>query len=473
MPVKSVVFLLGWLVASLALSAAACGGGNASPASDAGHEDGSVADAPEPDAAPDAATWDVAPHPPLPTAVDMGGLVLQNPKVHLIFFPGYQYQTQFEDFAQHIGELADGGETPYWTATTREYGIHALQYAGSTVLSGDAGIAPQDITDHEIDAFINSQLQAGTLGTPDPNTIYTIVYPQSTTIHWPQARRMGNASDAGDPEAGDAGHAGDAGPGDNLSCTDYGGSHDSTTIGSQHFVYAIIPTCANTGPLTGFDALSGPTSHEWVEAVTDPNPGVDNGQEAAYDGVDPNHWIWTQLDGFELGDLCQAEQDQYENAPDVGYVIQRTWSNQLALASHDPCAPNRPGIPYLAAAPVLPDTVTLSFPTFPKPFTTQGVSIGLAASKTIEVDVFSDGPTGAPATVGALDFASSQTPTLGFAWDQTTGSNGDKLHLTITVNTPARPAWNGAHPFVIYTSYTAGQPGSTVMRVWPGIVKEP
>jgi hypothetical protein len=91
-------------------------------------------------------------------------------------------------------------------------------------------------------------------------------------------------------------------------------------------------------------------------------------------------------------------------------------------------------------------------------------------SKTIEVDLFSDGDTGGPITVAADDVIHEYygsyglAQTLSFSWDRTQGLNGEKLHLTITTKGPS--IIDGVHVF----SVTASQGGR--MFVWPGLVMD-
>jgi hypothetical protein len=143
--------------------------------------------------------------------------------------------------------------------------------------------------------------------------------------------------------------------------------------------------------------------------------------------------------------------------------VQRTWSNVSAKASHDPCVPLSAG-PFFDSAPVLTDTVTFAS-SITGNVATKGVMIPVGQSKSIEVDLFSDGDTGGPWTVAAqdilherLDLASS----LSFTWDRTQGVNGEKLHLTITVVHPSLIG-NG-HAFMITSTL-----GSRI-AVWAGAV---
>jgi hypothetical protein len=87
------------------------------------------------------------------------------------------------------------------------------------------------------------------------------------------------------------------------------------------------------------------------------------------------------------------------------------------------------------------------------------VKIPVGQSKTIDVELWSTGPT-PPFTVGAKQAIGVKQ--LSFAWDKTTGVNGDKLRLTITVNTKGA---RGYEAFVV----TANLDGQAT-PVWAGVV---
>jgi hypothetical protein len=77
--------------------------------------------------------------------------------------------------------------------------------------------------------------------------------------------------------------------------------------------------------------------------------------------------------------------------------------------------------------------------------TTLGAAIAPGASKVIDVALYSEADVG-PWTVTALSVPVGGS-NLSFAWDRTTGNNGDVLHLTITVNYVESSY--GGEPFLI------------------------
>ena len=446
------VSFVGLVAISLALPA--CGGSarNGAQAIDAGSDAASDDDAPVGAAdASDAADVSVdagypAPHYAMPQVVNLaGGSVLKTPKIYLVFYPGYTYETQIQTMAAALGP------STYWAAVTKDYGVGSVQVAGTLELTGET--PPGAVMDSDIQTYLGGKLASGALGTPDPGTIYTIFYPSTTSITLPQGGPFGNAT----------------------SCKTFGGYHSdfalSLTDGGQpqNFAYAVIPTCTGLDGLTEQDSVTGAVSHEWAEAATDPYPSTNSGADSAYSSVDYDHFIWELLGGGgEVGDMCVGEQAPFYKPTDVGFMAQRIWSNSFALAGHDPCVPNIAGQAYFQSAPLLTEKISFTSPLLNGTLETQGVTIPVGQSKTIEVDLFSDGPTGGPWTVAAVDALAGQfgiPTTLTFKWDKTQGQNGDKLHLTATV-TAADASFSGGHPFVITSTLGSKK------NAWAGFIVE-
>ena len=234
----------------------------------------------------------------------------------------------------------------------------------------------------------------------DANTIYVLFYPTGTTISLGQS---------------------------GTSCSAFGGYHDNITYQTNNVAFAVIPRCSSFGGLTGLNAVSATSSHEIIEAATDPYPT----SNPAYGQVDDNHIYWEfVLGGGETADMCAQFPGSFYAPTDIGNYVQRSWSNVSAKAGHDPCLP-ADGTPYFNSVPLLKDTLTLGG----GQLTTKGVKIPVGQSATVEIDLFSDAATSGPWTVSAMDSAQLQggTPNLSFVWDRTTGQNGEKLYLTITV----------------------------------------
>jgi hypothetical protein len=198
--------------------------------------------------------------------------------------------------------------------------------------------------------------------------------------------------------------------------------------------YITFPRCDAYPGLTDIESLGWTMSHEYVESTTDPF-------ETAYWNVDADHQAWSFLPNFvEMADICNYP-FLLARPSDLGYTVQRVWSNEAAAASQDPCVPAPAGQVYFNSAPVLDDDVSIGS-TASSTSITKGVHIPVGQTRTIELDLFSMGPTTGPWHVEATDWTtdpavcvsrSCGAPALQLALDRDSGSNGDKLHLTITV----------------------------------------
>jgi len=105
---------------------------------------------------------------------------------------------------------------------------------------------------------------------------------------------------------------------------------------------------------------------------------------------------------------------------------------------------------YLGAAPVLDEDLTLTMRN--GSVMTKGVTVPLGTSKDVAVQLWSDGPA-SDWTVTAYDVASwlrGRPAELTFAWDKTSGHNGDTLTLTITRMADGR--FGSGSEFVVFAT---------------------
>jgi hypothetical protein len=343
-----------------------------------------------------------APHPASPVVARQSGPVLTAPVFVPVFFASDDAATKtaMTTYLQQIGS------TDYWTQVTQEYGVGP----GTSLPAIELDEAPgTKLDDADIQAWLAAKLNADdpAFPVPDDNTLFAIYYPAGVTI------TLG---------------------GTDQSCFSFGAYHSSVRLDAAHgdrdVAYAVMPRCGTFGSLNGLDALAGPTSHELIEAATDPHPLVD----PAYGQTDLDHWYWSILLGGEVSDLCAQERDAFTFFPGLDYAAQRSWSNASALAGHDPCVPLAPGVAYFNASPELPDRLDLG-----GGLKVKGIKIAEGESRTIDVSLFSDAPT-QPFWVEARD----ATHELGagggldFEFDADEGQNGQTLHLTISVSSASQ-----------------------------------
>jgi hypothetical protein len=325
-----------------------------------------------------------APHIAQPRLESLGGETLATPRIQPIFFTNDSaMQGQVESFLNQLST------STYWTETTSEYGVGAL-----TILPTIVETLPAPTSDAALQTYLATQLDGHHAGwTYDPQTIYSVFLPTGVVLSTPFG----------------------------TSCKSFGAYHDEA-IGTtgQSIVYALMPRCQG-----GLDTLTASTSHEFIEAATDPHVQT----APAFGAADPNHAIWGIVPGAETGDWCEFVNAAYARL--VGnFVVQRTWSNASAAAGHDPCVPALP-MPFMGVSPRLEDPTFFPF----GPVWTHGITVAMGATQTVDVTLYTDAPVTTPFMVEAFDiFSSQQMPELQLSWDRQTGNNGDVLHLSITRN---------------------------------------
>lgn len=340
-------------------------------------------------------------------AVSFGGSVVKAPKIVPIIFAADSSKQQIIDLSAKLATSA------YWGTISSEYGVGPLTAKPAIVLSESA---PTTIDDNQIGPWLASKFSsdAARFGTPDSSTLYAIFYPDGTTVT--------NQSRTG--------------------CTEFGGYHFETSVGTTPISYSVVPRCGSFGGLNGFEVTSFSTSHEVLEWATDPFPAT----SPAYMSVDDDHAIWGRVFLGELGDLC-TQLDTQTVPADLGFTVQRTWSNASAKAGHHPCAPITKD-PYFTAFPAKSDTISAIDP-FGQQIMTKGFKVPVGQSKTIDLTMYSDAEV-APWTVKVIDLTqlTGAAPEFTYSLDRSKGSAGDTLHLTITGTAPAQQG-NG---FLLYSS---------------------
>jgi hypothetical protein len=344
-----------------------------------------------------------------PRVVSGGGPVLASPEVVPIFFANDPLQPAIEQF---LGELTT---SDYWHTATSEYGVGTLRILPSFVTTDMPPTTDDDLQDWLEAKVQRPRVSPDVIPQPypfprqNPNTLYVIFLPAGVTLT----------------------------VGADTSCKTFGGYHSESSI--LHTVYALLPRCPTMDQ--PIDGITPALSHELIEAATDPLPN----SATAFSQVDPAHLVWEFTPGGEIGDMCEYVNAAYQRL--VGnFVVQRVWSNVSAAAGHDPCVPVLPG-PYFGSAPAL-DDVVLSYPGGEA--NTKGVQLGNGDTTTLDLDLFSEGPTDDWA-IGADDVASvvQKLPVeLSFTFDKTTGNAGDVVHLHLKRE---KDGANGGSELVITT----------------------
>jgi hypothetical protein len=373
-----------------------------------------------------AASFHPGSHAPLPQIEKGNGPVLSTPRFTAITFAGDPLAPDLEKF------LATIGGSNYWKSATSEYGVGAAS-ATDPIRIADA--APAMIDDDGIRAWLTTQLSAG-LPAPDDQSLYVIFYPESSAV---TERNM------------------------NKLCSGSSGYHSSFQLaGGQKVAYAVLGRCASSTHLT-LQNVTRVTSHELAEAATDPYIGI----TPAYLQPRLTDYAWTHTNsGGEVGDLCEHDASSDYFDAELGYEVQRIWSNAAAAAGGDPCVPRADGDIYFGATPMVSDTMVLNFNTpSSKPIAATGVQILIGHSKTIPLELFTQQPMGAIdvwADEYPIDPTVQQPGDLSFSVDRASGDNGATLQLTITVNSDQYG--EGHEYFVVYAQ------SGDVQHRWPVVV---
>jgi hypothetical protein len=162
---------------------------------------------------------------------------------------------------------------------TPVYKIGHGSLKGTKVIT--AGAPSSVITDAAIQTQVKKWLAAHTIPAWDKNTLYFIYTDKGVSIH------MGGGG----------------------SCTAFCGYHNH--IGGKNY-YAVMPFpgCAGClGGLSVFNALTGTSSHELCEAITDAVPGTG----------------WYDNAHGEIGDICP-----WIFKTVSGFNVQKEWSNKMS-----------------------------------------------------------------------------------------------------------------------------------------------
>lgn len=347
-----------------------------------------------------------APHADPRQLTKLNGPVLEHPHVVPIFYG------DDADRAATEAILAQLPGSAYWAGLT-EYGVADITIEPSVVLATTAPTTYSlaDIEKTIADLFTRS---ASPAPSPDGTQIYTVFFPRQTTVN--QA--------------------------DGSPFCDYGGAYHeevSATATTKAFSYAVVPHCSPS-----FDNYMVSTTHELIEAATDPFPLTN----PAWAGTDKNHV------GFrgEIGDLCDyGGQLDAIGAPLFGSRVERMFSNARSLKSQDPCFPEL-GVPFFGAAPRPADDVVVSDFVLGQ-VSGRGVRVPNGTSKTITLSLFSDRDIGEWRVNAKAYYAQALIPSsnVALSLDGTGGRNGDELHLSITRTSPS----DGGGDVIFVTSYSS------------------
>lgn len=212
-----------------------------------------------------------------------GGALLQNVQVFTVFWGAAWSRPQNKTLARNLNAFFDAILKSSLIAQLKEYDIPGQAIGKGRRVGTSTLTSPtpaRAVSDASVRHLLQQEITTNkAFPAPTPNTLYFVYLPPGVSVS------MGGSR----------------------SCLNFCGYHDN--INGQIF-YAVMPYAGCngcTGGLSTLDALTGTSSHELCEAITDAVPGQG----------------WYDDQNGEIGDICAW---QFKK---VGkYNVQQEWSNR-------------------------------------------------------------------------------------------------------------------------------------------------
>jgi hypothetical protein len=218
-----------------------------------------------------------------PKLIYNGGPLIKNVKVYTIFWGSlWKTNATYVKLASRINEFFKTILTSSLIDQLSEYNkpgkaIGHGSLIGTKVITTNAPASV--IHDSQIQTALSGWITKGTVPPWDANTLYFIYLESGVKVI------MGGSS----------------------SCSSFCGYHNDIK-GKKYYAVMPFPSCSGClGGSRVFDALTGTSSHELCEAITDPVPGTG----------------WYDNNNGEIGDICAW---QFKTV--AGYHVQLEWSNR-------------------------------------------------------------------------------------------------------------------------------------------------
>ncbi len=242
-----------------------------------------------------------------------GGPVISNVNVIKVNYGAGTYQS----FVSNTGAASMSAffkgvlGSAYFTWLNGDYKT-STQTIGFGSFGGDYSITPSaanngaTINDTQIQAEMVAQINAGALPAPTANSLYFLYFPKGKKIQ----------------------------QGTTYSCQSggfcaYHGTIKSASTPGGYILYAVMPDnstgsgcdsgCGTSTPYNNWCSVS---SHELIEAVTDPAVGVATTYSSPL--------AWYNKTSGEIGDICNAQQGTVVGTDGVTYTVQKEWSNSTS-----------------------------------------------------------------------------------------------------------------------------------------------
>jgi hypothetical protein len=287
--------------------------------------------------------------PTFPYVENRGGSTIAAPRVVPIVFKDDPLATDIGAFATKLAG------SKYWASVATEYGVGALTANDLVVM--DETPSP-NLSSNDVEAWLKTKLETagGPLGAPDASSVYVLFYPAGVTI----------TLEGGGPFG--------------TTCQGNGGFHSEIDAGGKAVGYAVIPRCSD------IDDVTVSASHEIFEWATDPFPFT----KPAFSKLDDAHWAWEATMFGELSDLCTFMDRDNLRPDELGFLVQRHWSNKASLAGNYPCIPQKTESYVQAIANATDDALVPDFEDQTKMIKTKAIRVAPGQSKSVEVQIYAD-----------------------------------------------------------------------------------
>jgi hypothetical protein len=222
-----------------------------------------------------------------------GGPVISNVVVHAVYWGrDVAFQSHLNDFYRSVPNSSYLDWLSEYDTPTQNIGRGS--FAGATVIQPkNTGTS---LTDQDIQDELATQMDAGNLPQADGrNDLFMIHFPPSVSI---------------------------TGPDNAVSCVQFCAYHGTFKKADSLVYYGVMPDLVDTDCNGGCGADSpeenatAVSSHEMVEAITDPAIGV------APPGPPAAPMAWYNEANGEIGDICNAQ-----HARQGSFTVQLQWSN--------------------------------------------------------------------------------------------------------------------------------------------------
>lgn len=238
-----------------------------------------------------------------------GGPVIANAKVYAVFW-GDKVSAETKS---KIGPFFENMLDSTYMDWLKEYDTDRTavdgrrgtgQHIGRGSFGGSITIQPanssRSLSDADVQHELDAQIAAGRLPPNDGNSLYMVYFPSGVSISIEGQR----------------------------SCSSFCAYHEgfkSPRDGSPVY-YGIMPVCG-WGCGGGFDGLTEVSSHECIEAVTDPFPTP--GDQPAYPQA------WNDAGGQEIADLCQSDSGTI-TGHGISSSVSGEWDNSIGGCNRGP-----------------------------------------------------------------------------------------------------------------------------------------